>query len=64
MESGGGGPQAVRGLHNEPRSRTHQAVARTKEERGEVGGRPADRAQQLKHLTLSIGAAVDARCRK
>lgn len=63
MESGGCGPQAVRGL-NEPRSRTHQAVARTKEERGEVGGRPSDRAQQLKHLTLSIGAKVDARCRK
>lgn len=65
MESGGAGPQAVRGHHNEPRSRTHQAVARTKEESGEVGGRPADWAQQLKHLTLSIdGATVDARCRK
>lgn len=64
MESGEGGPQVVGGLHSEPRSRMHQAVARTKEERGEVGGRPADRVQQLKHLNLRIGAAVDARCRK
>lgn len=38
----------------------HQAVAGSKEERGEVSGLPANRTQ---HLAL-IDVAEDARCRK
>lgn len=43
-ESGGGALQAVTGLYHRPASRTHQMAGR-REEQGEVGSRPAARAQ-------------------
>lgn len=57
---GGGGHQAVTGLHSGPESRKHQAAAGPKEERGEVGGWPADTGQNTlrRYLTL-VGVAED-----
>lgn len=55
MERAGRGIPAVTGPHSEPRSRTHQAVTRSGEERGEVVGWPADWAQHPEEASLRWG---------